>query len=77
METWEWIVLAAAVVAALLLAIALVRIRTRRSHLKERFGMEYQRAVADQTGRRGVAPQRDRERAVPRQSAEKHAMNER
>jgi len=52
METWEWIVLAAAVVAALLLAIALVRIRTRRSHLKERFGMEYQRAVADQ----GVGP---------------------
>src|SRR6185503_2302994 len=52
METWEWIVLTAAVVAALLLAVAFVRIRTRRSHLKERFGMEYQRAVADQ----GVGP---------------------
>ena len=56
METWEWIVLAAAVGAALLLAIAFVRIRTRRSHLKERFGMEYQRAVADQ----GVGPAESR-----------------
>jgi len=52
METWEWIVLTAAVVAALLLAVAFVRIRTRRSQLKERFGMEYHRAVADQ----GVGP---------------------
>ena len=48
METWEWIVLAAAIAAALLLAIAFIRIRTRRSHLKDRFGLEYQRAVADQ-----------------------------
>jgi hypothetical protein len=48
METWEWIVIAVAIGAALLLALAFVRIRTRRSHLKERFGPEYQRAVADQ-----------------------------
>ena len=48
METWEWIVLAAVIAAALLLAIAFVRIRTRRSHLKSRFGVEYQRAVADE-----------------------------
>lgn len=47
METWEWIVVAAAIGAALLLALALLRIRRRRSHLKERFGPEYQRAVAD------------------------------
>jgi hypothetical protein len=47
METWEWIVVAAAIGAALLLALALLRIRRRRSHLKERFGPEYQRVVAD------------------------------
>ena len=47
METWEWIVVAAAFGAALLLALALLRIRRRRSHLKERFGPEYQRVVAD------------------------------
>jgi len=47
METWEWIVVAAAIGAALLLALALLRIRQRRSHLQERFGPEYQRAVAD------------------------------
>jgi hypothetical protein len=47
METWEWIVVAAAIGAALLLALALLRIRRRRSHLRERFGPEYQRAVAD------------------------------
>ena len=47
METWEWIVLAVAIVAVLALAAAFVRIRQRRTHLKERFGPEYQRAVAD------------------------------
>ena len=47
METWEWIIVAAAIGAALLLALALIRIRQRRSHLKERFGPEYQRAVSD------------------------------
>jgi hypothetical protein len=47
METWEWIVVAAAIGAALLLALALLRIRQRRSHLKERFGPEYERVVAD------------------------------
>jgi hypothetical protein len=47
METWEWFVIAAAVVAAALLGLAFLRIRQRRAHLKERFGPEYQRAVAD------------------------------
>jgi hypothetical protein len=46
METWEWFVLAGAVLVLLLLALALVRIRRRRAHLKERFGPEYDRAVA-------------------------------
>ena len=60
METWEWIVLAAAIAAALLLAIAFIRIRTRRSHLKDRFGLEYQRAVAD----RGVGSAESRLSAI-------------
>jgi hypothetical protein len=47
METWEWIVVAVAIGAALLLALAWFRIRRRRSHLKDRFGPEYQRAVSD------------------------------
>jgi hypothetical protein len=47
METWEWIVLAAAVVTLAILALALLRIRQRRAHLKDRFGAEYDRAVAD------------------------------
>jgi hypothetical protein len=51
METWEWIVLGVAVVAALLLALAFVRVRQRRAHLKDRFGREYQRTVEmDGTG---------------------------
>jgi len=45
-ETWEWIVLAVAIGAALLLLAALVSIRRRRSRLSERFGPEYQRAVS-------------------------------
>jgi hypothetical protein len=47
METWEWIVLAAAVVTLAILAVAFFRIRQRRAHLKDRFGAEYDRAVAD------------------------------
>jgi hypothetical protein len=47
METWEWIVIGVAIGVALLLALAFLRIRQRRSHLKERFGPEYERAVND------------------------------
>ncbi len=47
METWEWIVVAAAGGVLVVLALALMRIRRRRAHLKERFGREYDRAVAD------------------------------
>jgi len=46
METWEWIVLAGAVAVVVVLAAALIRIRRRRAHLKDRFGQEYDRAVA-------------------------------
>jgi hypothetical protein len=45
MEMWEWIVLGVAIGVALLLVLALMRIRWRRSHLKKRFGPEYNRAV--------------------------------
>jgi hypothetical protein len=48
MDTWEWIVLVVGIAVALLLLAALVRIRQRRAHLQQRFGPEYQRAVADQ-----------------------------
>jgi hypothetical protein len=48
-ETWEWIAIAAAAAVAVLVLIglgtALVR-RRRRSHLKEKFGPEYDRAVS-------------------------------
>ena len=51
METWEWIVLGVAVIAALFLALAFVQVRQRRTHLKDRFGREYQRTVEmDGTG---------------------------
>src|SRR5262245_54660965 len=47
MEWWEWIVLGVAIAAAVLLALAYVRIRRRRSHLKQRFGPEYGKVVGD------------------------------
>lgn len=56
METWEWIVLGVAIAAVLLLALAFVRVRRRRTHLKSRFGPEYERAV-EQNGT-GVAEKR-------------------
>lgn len=46
METWEWIVLCVTAAVLLGLALAFVRIRRRRSHLQERFGPEYHRAVS-------------------------------
>lgn len=47
METWEWTVVAVAIAIVVVLAFAFARIRRRRAHLKERFGPEYQRVVAD------------------------------
>jgi hypothetical protein len=46
METWEWIVLGAAVALVVVLGLMWLRIRRRRTHLQERFGREYERAVA-------------------------------
>ena len=52
METWVWIVIAAAVVAAIVVIAALWGMRSRRrAHLRDRFGAEYDRAVSD-SGRR-------------------------
>ena len=48
METWEWIVLALGIAAGVLVLIAVASRmvhRRRRTHLKERFGPEYDRAV--------------------------------
>jgi hypothetical protein len=52
METWMWIVIAAAIVAAIVVVAALWGMRSRRrAHLRDRFGREYDRAVSD-SGRR-------------------------
>lgn len=48
MQTWGWIVIAIAAALLIVLAAALVQIRRRRSHLKERFGSEYYRTVSEQ-----------------------------
>ena len=56
METWEWVTLAIVVGAALLLVVgvlAVVSKRRRRSHLQERFGPEYDRAVSTSGRREG------------------------
>jgi hypothetical protein len=58
-ELWEWIVLAVAIGAALILLVAFVSIRRRRGRLSERFGPEYQRAVS--SSGRGDAERRLRE----------------
>jgi hypothetical protein len=54
METWEWIVLAVVAAVAVVLVLALLSAWTkkrRRTHLQERFGPEYNRAVSS-SGRR-------------------------
>jgi hypothetical protein len=53
METWVWIVIAAAVVAVVLLAIFWTAGRKRRTgHLREGFGPEYDRTVEEAGSRR-------------------------
>ena len=51
METWVWIVIAAAIVAAIVLAALWGMRSRRRARLRDRFGPEYDRAVSD-SGRR-------------------------
>jgi hypothetical protein len=52
METWQWIVIGVGLALLALVVLSLMRIKSRRSHLKERFGPEYDRAVSD-AGTRG------------------------
>ena len=53
MDTWVWIVIAAAVAVVMVGLIAMsMASRKRRSHLQERFGPEYDRAVSDSKRRR-------------------------
>ena len=66
MQWWEWIVLVAAFVVLVVLAAAFVRIRRRRSHLKDRFGTEYFRAVSSN----GVAAGEKQLRQVEREHEE-------
>lgn len=47
MDTWEWIVLVGCLGLTALLAFAFARIRRSRSQLKDRFGREYDRTVAE------------------------------
>jgi hypothetical protein len=62
MDTWMWIVIAAVVVVAvILIAAAVFARRRRRSHLKERFGPEYDRTV-DSADRRRQAERELHER---------------
>ena len=62
MDTWIWIVIAAVVVVAvILIAAAVFARRRRRSHLKERFGPEYDRTV-DSADRRRQAERELHER---------------
>ena len=52
METWVWILIAVAILAAIVLIAAAWGSRARRgAHLRDRFGPEYDRAVSD-SGRR-------------------------
>jgi hypothetical protein len=53
METWQWIAIGVGLALLALVLLALVRIKSRRSHLKERFGPEYDRAVSDEGTRGG------------------------
>jgi hypothetical protein len=50
--TWAWIVVVVVAIALVLAALSLVASRQRRKRLKERFGPEYERTVAQSGGRR-------------------------
>jgi hypothetical protein len=52
MPGWAWIVIAVGAVVLVLLAVLAALSRRRRGRLRERFGPEYDRAVAERGGRR-------------------------
>ena len=60
MDTWMWIAAAAVVMGAAL--VVMFALRQRRSRLRRRFGMEYQRAVEATNRQRAEHELRDRER---------------
>jgi hypothetical protein len=62
MDTWVWILIVVAVVVVVLLVVgAMATSRRRRTHLRDRFGPEYERTV-DGTGKRRAAERDLRER---------------
>jgi hypothetical protein len=63
MDWWVWVLIAVGVVVlALLVIAALARTRRRRTHLRDRFGPEYDRTVEDAGKRRaGERDLRERE----------------
>jgi hypothetical protein len=82
-ETWEWIALAAGIVAAVILVAAVASViarRRRRSHLKDRFGPEYDRTAAasgDRTAERRLSEVEQRHddleiRALPTTARERY-----
>ena len=74
MDTWIWIVIAAVVVVAVVLvAAAAFARRRRRSHLKDRFGPEYDRTV-DSADRRRQAERELRDREERHDRLELHPL---
>ena len=61
MDTWIWVVLAAAAVLVIALVVAMMKRSRRRGELKARFGAEYDRTV-DASGSRHMAELDLRER---------------
>ena len=52
MDTWVWIVIIAAIVVIAAILIAMTLASRRRSHLKQRFGTEYDRTIGEADSRR-------------------------
>jgi hypothetical protein len=52
MDTWAWIVVVIAIVVIAAVVVSMIMTNRRRSHLKERFGAEYDRTVAAADSRR-------------------------
>jgi hypothetical protein len=62
MDTWIWVVIVAVVVVVVIVAVAMALGRSRRHHLQDRFGSEYDRAVDHADHRRDAERDlRDRE----------------
>lgn len=73
MDTWVWIVIVVALVVVIALVVAMMMSRRRRSHLKERFGPEYDHTVEGSDSRRS-AEQDLREREQRHAELDLHAL---